>query len=193
MATSPARTKRKSPSAANVDPAKNVSAPDPASTGTSTIRLPFVTASFHRGSRAPRAPRPVGPGAPGAPWTPQASVGQAVASLRSPLPLSRLAFYGAAVALGVLEVVEWPVTLLVVAGTYLTDRATSTDNAADSPAPAAADLVVPSPAAQHAAGGGGPPASPSSTGADPSAPPPARVAADLVVPSPVDQHTAGAS
>ncbi len=195
MATSPARTKRKSPSAANVDPAKNVSAPDPASTGTSTIRLPFVTASFHRGSRAPRAPRPVGPGAPGAPWTPQASVGQAVASLRSPLPLSRLAFYGAAVALGVLEVVEWPVTLLVVAGTYLTDRATSTstDNAADSPAPAAADLVVPSPAEQHAAGGGGPPASPSSTGADPSAPPPARAASDLVVPSPVEQHTGGAS
>jgi len=193
MATSPARTKRKSPSAANVDPAKNVSAPDPASTGTSTIRLPFVTASFHRGSRAPRAPRPVGPGAPGAPWTPQASVGQAVASLRSPLPLSRLAFYGAAVALGVLEVVEWPVTLLVVAGTYLTDRATTTDNAADSPAPAAADLVVPSPAEQHAAGGGGPPASPSSTGADPSVPPPARVAADLVVPSPVEQHTGGAS
>ena len=92
MVTSPARTKRKSPSAANVDPAKKASAPDPAGTGTSTIRLPFVTASFHRGSRAPR---PVGPGAPGAPWTPQASVGQAVASLRSPLPLSRLAFYGA--------------------------------------------------------------------------------------------------
>jgi len=187
MATSPARTKRKSPSAANVDPAKKASAPDPPGTGTSTIRLPFVTASFHRG---PRAPRPVGPGAP---WTPQASVGQAVASLRSPLPLSRLAFYGAAVALGVLEVVEWPVTLLVVAGTYLTDRATSTDNAADSPAPAAADLVVPSPAEQHAAGGGGPPASPSSTGADPSAPPPARAASDLVVPSPAEQHTGGAS
>jgi len=184
MATSPARTKRKSPNAANVEPAKKASAPDPAGTGTSTIRLPFVTASFHRGSR------PVGPGAP---WTPQASVGQAVASLRSPLPLSRLAFYGAAVALGVLEVVEWPVTLLVVAGTYLTDRATSTDNAADSPAPAAADLVVPSPAERHAAGGGGPPASPSSTGADQSAPPPARVAADLVVPSPAEQHTGGAS
>jgi len=159
MATSPARTKRKSPNAANVDPAKKASAPDPAGTGTSTIRLPFVTASFHRGSR------PVGPEAP---WTPQASVGQAVASLRSPLPLSRLAFYGAAVALGVLEVVEWPVTLLVVAGTYLTDRAPSTGvrsesgssspratpghNAADSPAPAAADLVVPSPVDQHTAG-----------------------------------------
>ena len=147
MATNPARTKRKSPSAANVDPAKKASAPDPAGTGTSTIRLPFMTASFHRDSRAPR---PVGPGAP---WTPQASVGQAVASLRSPIPRSRWAFYGAAVALGVLEVVEWPVTLLVVAGTYLTDRATTTAGADPSdPAPAAADLVVSSPAEQHTAG-----------------------------------------
>jgi len=146
MATSPARTKRKSPSAANVDPAKKASAPDPAGTGTSTIRLPFVTASFHRGSRAPR---PVGPGAP---WTPQASIGQAVASLHVPIPRSRWALYGAAVALGALEVVEWPVALLVVAGTYLTDRVTSTDNAADSPARVAADLVVPSPVDQHTGG-----------------------------------------
>jgi len=57
-----------------------------------------------------------------------------------------------AVALGALEVVEWPVALLVVAGTYLTDRATSTDNAADSPARAASDLVVPSPVEQHTGG-----------------------------------------
>jgi len=114
-----------------------------------------------------------------------------VAGLRSPLPLSRLAFYGGALALGVLEVVEWPVTLLVVAGTYLTDRATTTDNAADSPARVAPDLVVPSPAEQHAAGGGGSPASPNTAGADPSDPAPA--AADLVVPSPAEQHTAGAS
>jgi len=48
--------------------------------------------------------------------------------------------------------VEWPVALLVVAGTYLTDRATSTDNAADSPARAASDLVVPSPVEQHTGG-----------------------------------------
>ncbi len=122
-------------------------APDAEGTGATTIRLPFVTASFHRG---PRAPRSVGAGAS---WTPQASVGQAVASLRSPVPLSRLAFYGGAVALGVLEVVEWPVTLLVVAGTYLTDRATTTAGADPSdPAPAAADLVVSSPAEQHTAG-----------------------------------------
>ena len=118
---------------------------------------------------------------------------QAADSLHVPIPRSRWALYGAAVAVGALEVVEWPVALLVVAGTYLTDRATSTDNAADSPAPAAADLVVPSPAEQHAAGGGGPPASPSSTGADPSAPPPARAASDLVVPSPAAHRPGGAS
>ena len=179
--------KSKSPRATARSRAKKAPAPDAAGVGATTIRLPFVTASF---SRAPRAARS---GGPGAAWTPQASVGQAVAGLRSPVPLSRWAFYGGALALGVLEVVEWPVTLLVVAGTYLTDRATSTDNAADSPVSAAADLVVPSPAEQHAAGGGGPPASPSSTGADPSAPPPARAASDLVVPSPVEQHTGGAS
>jgi len=146
MATSPARTKRKSPRATQSDAAGKASAPDPASTGTSTIRLPFMTASFHRGSRAPR---PVGPGAP---WTPQASVGQAADSLHVPIPRSRWALYGAAVALGVLEVVEWPVALLVVAGTYLTDRVTSTDNAADSPARAASDLMVPSPVEQHTGG-----------------------------------------
>ncbi len=77
---------------------------------------------------------------------------QAADSLHVPIPRSRWALYGAAVALGALEVVEWPVALLVVAGTYLTDRATSTDNAADSPARAASDLVVPSPVEQHTGG-----------------------------------------
>ncbi len=145
MVTSPA-SKGTSPDATRGTRAEADTAPGTTGGGTTTIRLPFVTASFHRGTRAPRS---VGAGAP---WTPQASVGQAVASLRSPLPLSRWAFYGGAVALGVLEVVEWPVALLVVAGTYLIDRAPSTDNAAVSPAPAAADLVVPSPVEQHTAG-----------------------------------------
>ncbi len=177
--------KGKSPRATGRSRAKKAPAPDAEGAGATTVRLPFVTASF---SRAPRAARS---GGAGASWTPQASVGQAVAGLRSPLPLSRLAFYGGALALGVLEVVEWPVTLLVVAGTYLTDRATTTDNAADSPARVAPDLVVPSPAEQHAAGGSGSPASPNTAGADPSDPAPAT--ADLVVPSPAEQHTAGAS
>jgi len=51
--------------------------------------------------------------------------------------------------------------------------------------------VVPSPAEQHDAGGGGPIASPNTAGAVPSDPAPA--AADLVVPSPAEQHPAGAS
>jgi len=77
-------------------------------------------------------------------------VGQAVAGFRSPVPLSRLAFYGGALPLGALEVVEWPVTLLVLAGTYVVDRARS--SAADSPVAVSAtvephafpDVVVPS-------------------------------------------------
>jgi len=136
--------KSKSPRATARSRAKKAPAPDAAGVGATTIRLPFVTTSF---SRAPRAARS---GGPGAPWTPQASVGQAVAGLRSPVPLSRLAFYGGALALGVLEVVEWPVTLLVLAGTYVADRARS--SAADSPVAVSAtvephaspDVVVPS-------------------------------------------------
>lgn len=59
-------------------------------------------------------------------------------------------FLRGALALGVLEVVEWPVTLLVLAGTYVVDRARS--SAADSPGAVSAtvephaspDVVVPS-------------------------------------------------
>jgi len=54
------------------------------------------------------------------PWTPQTSVRQTA---------SRLAFYGGAIALGGLGVVEWPVTLLVMAGTYVADRARPTAEA----------------------------------------------------------------
>jgi len=45
------------------------------------------------------------------------------------MTLSRLAFYGGAIALGGLGVVEWPVTLLVMAGTYVADRARPTAEA----------------------------------------------------------------
>jgi len=62
------------------------------------------------------------------PWTPQTSVRQTAAALRPPqgMTLSRLAFYGGAIALGGLGVVEWPVTLLVMAGTHVADRARPT-------------------------------------------------------------------
>jgi len=144
MVSSSADSKRPSPRATQSDAAGKAAASDPVNAGRTTIRLPFMTASF---TRPPRSASVAA-----AAWTPQASIRQAADSLHVPIPRSRWAFYGAAVALGALEVVEWPVALLVVAGTYLTDRATSTDNAADSPARAASDLVVPSPVEQHTGG-----------------------------------------
>ncbi len=144
MVSSSADSKRPSPRATQSDAAGKAAAPDPVNAGRTTIRLPFMTASF---TRPPRSASVAA-----AAWTPQASVGQAADSLHVPIPRSRWALYGAAVALGVLEVVEWPVALLVVAGTYLTDRVTSIDNAADSPARAASDLMVPSPVEQHTGG-----------------------------------------
>ncbi len=143
MVSSSADSKRPSPRATQSDAAGKAAASDPVNAGRTTIRLPFMTASFTRPPRsAPMA----------AAWTPQASIRQAADSLHVPIPRSRWALYGAAVALGALEVVEWPVALLGVAGTYLTDRVTSTDNAADSPARAASDLMVPSPVEQHTGG-----------------------------------------
>jgi len=146
MVSSSADSKRPSPRATDSDAAGKAAASDPANAGRTTIRLPFMTASLTR------PPRSASVAAAAAAWTPQASMRQAADSLHVPIPRSRWALYGAAVALGALEVVEWPVALLVVAGTYLTDRATSTDNAADSPARAASDLVVPSPVEQHTGG-----------------------------------------
>jgi len=144
MVSSSADSKRPSQRATQSDAAGKAAASDPVNAGRTTIRLPFMTASF---TRPPRSASVAA-----AAWTPQASIRQAADSLHVPIPRSRWALYGAAVALGALEVVEWPVALLVVAGTYLTDRATSTDNAADSPARAASDLVVPSPVEQHTGG-----------------------------------------
>jgi len=144
MVSSSADSKRPSPRATQSDAAGKAAASDPVNAGRTTIRLPFMTASF---TRPPRSASVAA-----AAWTPQASMRQAADSLHVPIPRSRWALYGAAVALGALEVVEWPVALLVVAGAYLTDRATSTDNAADSPARAASDLVVPSPVEQHTGG-----------------------------------------
>jgi len=140
MVSSSADSKRPSPRATQSDAAGKAAASDPVNAGRTTIRLPFMTASF---TRPPRSASVAA-----AAWTPQASIRQAADSLHVPIPRSRWALYGAAVALGALEVVEWPVALLVVAGTYLTDRATSTD----SPARAASDLVVPSPVEQHTGG-----------------------------------------
>lgn len=77
----------------------------PAGLGT-TLRLPFMTATFTR--------TPARPATPAEPARPVAAVG--------PDERQRFAFYAGAAALGALEVVEWPVALLVAAGTYLAGR-----------------------------------------------------------------------
>jgi len=126
----------------------------PGGARTTTIRLPLISATFTRSARPDRQQTPSDGRVP--------AVGATVAGvpgLRG-VSLPRVAFYAGAVALGALEVVEWPVTLLVVAGTYVADRARGTVAAAGSaPPPAAgqpnrAAAPIPSAAAQrHVAGG----------------------------------------
>jgi len=126
----------------------------PGGARTTTIRLPLISATFTRSARPDRQQTPSDGRVP--------AVGETMAGvpgLRG-VSLPRVAFYAGAVALGALEVVEWPVTLLVVAGTYVADRARGTVAAAGSaPPPAAgqpnrAAAPIPSAAAQrHVAGG----------------------------------------
>ncbi len=89
---------------------------------TTTIRLPLISATFTRPSRpdSPQQPPASPTSSSGAP----AAADPATTGAHSVggVSLSRAAFYAGAVALGALEVVEWPVTLLVVAGTYLADQ-----------------------------------------------------------------------
>ena len=94
---------------------------------TTTIRLPLISATFTRPARPARPegqePSPGSEPASSRGWVPAA--GSPLADEAAPVrgvSLARAAFYAGAVALGALEVVEWPVTLLVVAGTYLADQ-----------------------------------------------------------------------
>ena len=125
----------------------------PGGARTTTIRLPLISATFTRSARADRRQTPSGGRVPAVGATPAG-----VPRLRG-VSLPRVAFYAGAVALGALEVVEWPVTLLVVAGTYVADRARGTVAAAGSAPPAAgqpirAAVPIPSAAAQrHVVGG----------------------------------------
>ncbi len=90
---------------------------------TTTIRLPLISATFTRQSRPDSQQRPPASPASSSGGAPSAAV-PAITGAHSVggVSLSRAAFYAGAVALGALEVVEWPVTLLVVAGTYLADQ-----------------------------------------------------------------------
>ncbi len=125
----------------------------PGGARTTTIRLPLISATFTRSARPDRQQTPSDGRVPAVGATPAG-----VPGLRG-VSLPRVAFYAGAVALGALEVVEWPVTLLVAAGTYVADRARGTVAAAGS-APLAAGqplraaAPIPSAAAQrHVAGG----------------------------------------
>jgi len=125
----------------------------PGGARTTTIRLPLISATFTRSARADRQQTPSGGRVPAVGATPAG-----VPGLRG-VSLPRVAFYAGAVALGALEVVEWPVALLVVAGTYVADRARGSVAAAGSAPPAAGQPIraaapVPSAAAErHVAGG----------------------------------------
>lgn len=108
-----------------------------------TIRLPLITATITRNApRVAETGQGQGHGSAAAPAPPSQP---ALAGV----PASRLLFYTGAAALAALEVVEWPVTLLVVAGAYLADRARGPQPA---PPLTATPLIVPSPAAVHSAG-----------------------------------------
>ncbi len=91
---------------------------------TTTVRLPLISVTFTRPARPDHQEPSLSSHAPS--FTGRVrTAGSAVADGRVPVggvSMPRLAFYAGAVALGALEVVEWPVTLLVVAGTYVADQ-----------------------------------------------------------------------
>jgi|NGEPerStandDraft_6_1074524.scaffolds.fasta_scaffold30731_4 hypothetical protein len=98
-------------------------AAQPAAGRGTTLRLPFVTATFTRVPVRPAAGESTAP----------------AGGSRPDEQRQRLAFYAGAAALGALEVVEWPVALLVAAGTYLAGRRTPTGPASRPVAGAAGD------------------------------------------------------
>ena len=91
--------------------------------GRSTLRLPFVTASFTPSSSDN------GGGIPN-PLSALAGAGHAVPSAVASAPRQRLLFYTGVAALGVVGVVEWPVAALVATGTYVASRSRARGTAA---------------------------------------------------------------
>ncbi|HSP36553.1 MAG TPA: hypothetical protein VLR26_02240 [Frankiaceae bacterium] len=73
-----------------------------------TLRLPLFTATVTRNTASTAGNAPHRAGAPSGAQT------------------RRLAFYVGAVALGALEIIEWPVALLVAAGAYVAGRSRDT-------------------------------------------------------------------
>jgi len=83
--------------------------------GRTTLRLPFVTASFTPSSADNGGDVPN-------PLSALAGAGQAVASAVTSTPPQKLLFYTGVAALGVVGVVDWPVAALVATGTYVASR-----------------------------------------------------------------------
>jgi len=126
---------------------------------TTTIRLPLLSATFTRPARAKNqqlSPSPQAPSSTGGVPIAGIPVADRAVSVGG-VSLPRLAFYAGAVALGALEVVEWPVTLLVVAGTYFADQVRGS-TAAGAAAPGAAARTAGSSAAAGPAPAGRRPA-----------------------------------
>jgi hypothetical protein len=96
---------------------------------TSTVRLPFITASFTRRSGGPSVPTPSVPN----PLNALADAGQAVTAAVASVPREKAVFYVGVGALGVLGVVDWPVAAMVAAGTYVASRARGRGAAASNP------------------------------------------------------------
>jgi hypothetical protein len=114
------------------EPLSHPTMPPPVHAGqhgrTSTVRLPFVTASFTRAAGGPSLPNPL---------SALAGAGQAVTSAVASVPREKAVFYVGVGALGVLGVVDWPVAAVVAAGTYVAGktRGRGTGSANDSTAP----------------------------------------------------------
>jgi hypothetical protein len=85
---------------------------------TSTVHLPFVTASFTRTSNGPSWPNPLAA---------LADAGQAVTTAVASVPREKAVFYIGVGTLGVLGVVDWPVAAVVAAGAYVASRAYGRD------------------------------------------------------------------
>jgi hypothetical protein len=101
--------------------------------GRTTVRLPFVTASFTRSSTPSSTSSSTsssgdnGGGLPN-PLSALAGAGHAVTSAVASTPPQKLLFYTGVAALGVVGVVEWPVAALVATGTYVASRSTAANH-----------------------------------------------------------------
>jgi len=121
----------------------------PTGISTTTVHLPLISVTLSRAELPVRRQSWSVGGGFAEPW------GAGPATLWG-VPLTRLAFYTGAVAVGALEVVEWPVALLVVLGSYVAGRARDLATPLSAPAVPPAGIAVRGPGlppVPHATGG----------------------------------------